>query len=43
MVELRSSERYAMLLDAARDGVKQRRALYEQMSKIHLPPEHRNG
>ena len=43
MVELRSSERYAMLLDAARDGVKQRRALYEQMAKIHLPPEHRNG
>ena len=43
IVELRSSERYAMLLDAARDGVKQRRALYEQMAKIHLPPEHDNG
>ena len=43
MVELRSSERYAMLLDAARDGVKQRRALYEQMAKIHLPPEHQNA
>lgn len=43
MVELRSSERYAMLLDAARDGIKQRRALYEQMAKIHLPPEHHNG
>jgi len=43
MVELRSRERYAMLLEAARDGVKQRRALYEQMAKIHLPPEHQNG
>ena len=33
MVELRSSTRYAELLDAARDAVKQRRALYEQMAK----------
>ena len=30
-------------LDAARDGVKQRRALYEQMARIHLPPEHQHG
>ena len=30
-------------LDAARDGVKQRRALYEQMATIHLPPEHQHG
>jgi pyruvate-ferredoxin/flavodoxin oxidoreductase len=43
MVELRSSTRYAELLDAARDAVKQRRALYEQMAKIHLPPEHQHG
>ena len=43
MVELRSSERYAELLDSARDAVKQRRALYEQMAKIHLPQEHHHG
>ena len=43
MVELRSSERYQALLEAARDGVKQRRALYEQMAKIHLPAEHHHG
>jgi pyruvate-ferredoxin/flavodoxin oxidoreductase len=40
MVELRWPERYAELMEAARDGVKQRRALYEQMARIHLPPEH---
>ncbi len=40
MVELRWPERYAALMEAARDGVKQRRALYEQMARIHLPPEH---
>jgi pyruvate-ferredoxin/flavodoxin oxidoreductase len=39
MVELRSPERYAMLLDAARDGIRQRRALYEQLARVHLPPE----
>lgn len=43
MVELRDAERYQMLVAAARDGVKQRRALYEQMAKIHLPPEHHDG
>ncbi len=43
MVELRSPERYASLLAAARDAVKQRRALYEQMARIHLPPEHADG
>jgi pyruvate-ferredoxin/flavodoxin oxidoreductase len=39
MVELRDPERYARLLDAARDGVKQRHALYKQLAGIHLPPE----
>jgi pyruvate-ferredoxin/flavodoxin oxidoreductase len=43
MVELRSSERYQQLLAASRDAIKQRRALYEQMAKIHLPPEHQHG
>jgi hypothetical protein len=43
MVELRSPERYATLLAAARDGVAQRRALYEQLSHIHLPPEKHDG
>lgn len=43
MVELRSPERYATLLQAARDGVAQRRALYEQLSHIHLPPEKHDG
>jgi pyruvate-ferredoxin/flavodoxin oxidoreductase len=39
MVELRSPQRYRELQDAARDAVHQRRALYEQLAKIHLPPE----
>jgi pyruvate-ferredoxin/flavodoxin oxidoreductase len=43
MVELRSPERYAMLLDAARDGIRQRRALYEQLARVHLPPEKHHG
>jgi pyruvate-ferredoxin/flavodoxin oxidoreductase len=37
MVELRSPARYHALLDAAREAVRQRRALYEQLSGIHLP------
>lgn len=37
MVELRSPARYRMLLDAAKEAVRQRRALYEQLSHIHLP------
>jgi len=37
MVELRSPERYAMLVDAAREGVRQRRGLYEQLAQIHVP------
>jgi pyruvate-ferredoxin/flavodoxin oxidoreductase len=39
MVELRSPERYASSLDAARAGVKQRHAFYEQLARIHLPAE----
>lgn len=40
MVELRDPDRYRQLLQAARDAVRQRQALYEQLSHIHLPPEH---
>jgi pyruvate-ferredoxin/flavodoxin oxidoreductase len=40
MVELRSPERWRELVGAARDAVRQRQALYEQLSRIHLPPEH---
>ena len=40
MVELRSPERYAELLAAARRGVQQKRSLYRQLSNIHLPAEH---
>jgi pyruvate-ferredoxin/flavodoxin oxidoreductase len=43
MVELRDPERFAMLVDAARDAVKQRRALYEQLSRVHLPKEEHHG
>ena len=43
MVELRSPERYAQLLEAARDGVRQRRALYQQLAGIHLPAESHHG
>jgi pyruvate-ferredoxin/flavodoxin oxidoreductase len=38
MVELRSPQRYRELQEAARDAVRQRQALYEQLAKIHLPP-----
>ena len=38
MVELRSPERYAALLAAARQAVTQRRAIYEQLAHIHVPP-----
>jgi len=38
MVELRSPERYATLVDAARVAVRQRRSLYEQLARIHLAP-----
>ena len=37
MVELRSPARYRLLLHAAREAVRQRRALYERLSEIHLP------
>jgi len=40
MVELRDPDRYRQLLQAARDAVRQRQALDEQLSHIHLPPEH---
>jgi pyruvate-ferredoxin/flavodoxin oxidoreductase len=43
MVELRSPERYAMLLDAAREGVRQRWSLYEQLSKVRTPVEGTRG
>jgi pyruvate-ferredoxin/flavodoxin oxidoreductase len=43
MVELRDPDRYAMLLDAARDGVKQKRALYEQLARVHLPKGEHHG
>jgi pyruvate-ferredoxin/flavodoxin oxidoreductase len=43
MVELRSPERYAMLVDAAREAVRQRRALYEQLAQVHLPKELTHG
>jgi pyruvate-ferredoxin/flavodoxin oxidoreductase len=39
MVELRDPERYAHLVQASRDAVRQRRALYHQLAQIHLPPE----
>ena len=39
MVEVRSPERYAMLVQAAREAVRQRRALYEQLAGIHLPAQ----
>jgi pyruvate-ferredoxin/flavodoxin oxidoreductase len=43
MVELRSPQRYRELQEAARDGVRQRQALYEQLARIHLPPEQHHG
>jgi pyruvate-ferredoxin/flavodoxin oxidoreductase len=43
MVELRSPERYAMLVNAARDAVRERYALYEQLARIHLPSEKHHG
>jgi pyruvate-ferredoxin/flavodoxin oxidoreductase len=43
MVELRSPERYAMLVDAAREAVRQRRALFEQLAQVHLPKESTHG
>jgi pyruvate-ferredoxin/flavodoxin oxidoreductase len=43
MVELRSPERYAMLVEASRAAVRQRRSLYEQLAGIHVPPEKTDG
>jgi pyruvate-ferredoxin/flavodoxin oxidoreductase len=42
MVQLRSPERYAKLVNAAREAVLQRRLLYEQLSRIHLSAEKKN-
>ncbi|WP_135451128.1 pyruvate:ferredoxin (flavodoxin) oxidoreductase [Tabrizicola caldifontis] len=39
MVELRSPERARALLQAAREGARQRQALYRQLSGIHLPTD----
>ncbi|MFN4194049.1 MAG: pyruvate:ferredoxin (flavodoxin) oxidoreductase, partial [Tabrizicola sp.] len=39
MVELRSPERAKALLQAAREGARQRQSLYRQVSGIHLPAE----
>jgi pyruvate-ferredoxin/flavodoxin oxidoreductase len=43
MVELRSPERYAMLLAAAREAVHNRRALYEQLANVRIPVEEPHG
>jgi pyruvate-ferredoxin/flavodoxin oxidoreductase len=43
MVELRDPARYARLVEAAREAVRQRRALYEQLAQIHLPAEKTHG
>jgi len=43
MVQLRSPERYAELLVAARDAVAQRQSLYAQLARIHLPAEKHHG
>ena len=43
MVELRSPERYAALVAASRASIRQRRALYEQLSRVHFPSEEPNG
>ncbi|HEX7838862.1 MAG TPA: thiamine pyrophosphate-dependent enzyme, partial [Kofleriaceae bacterium] len=37
MVELRSPERYQMLLGAAREAVRQRWSLYEQLARVQVP------
>ena len=39
MVALRSPERYAKLVESARNDARRRRALYEQLAQIHLPTE----
>jgi pyruvate-ferredoxin/flavodoxin oxidoreductase len=39
LVELRDPERFAQLVEAARVAARQRRALYEQLAKIHIPTE----
>jgi len=43
MVELRAPERYATLVRAAREAVRQRRALYTQLAQVRLPTEKSHG
>lgn len=43
MVQLRSPERYTMLVNSAREAIRQRRALYEQLAQVHLPTEKTHG
>ena len=37
MVELRSPDRYVELVAAAREAVRQRWSLYDQLAKVHTP------
>ena len=39
MVELRSPERYRQLVSAAREAVRQRWALYEQLARVQVPAD----
>jgi pyruvate-ferredoxin/flavodoxin oxidoreductase len=43
MVELRSPDRYAELVSAARHAAHQRRSLYEQLARVHFPVEGHDG
>jgi pyruvate-ferredoxin/flavodoxin oxidoreductase len=43
MVELRSPERYAQLVVAAQEAVRQRWSLYEQLAKVHTPARGDHG
>jgi pyruvate-ferredoxin/flavodoxin oxidoreductase len=43
MVELRDPARYATLVKASREAVRQRRSLYEQLAHIQIPTEKSNG
>ncbi|MFO0725896.1 MAG: pyruvate:ferredoxin (flavodoxin) oxidoreductase [Myxococcota bacterium] len=39
MVSLRDPERYQALVQAAREGIRERWALYQQLTAVHLPKE----
>jgi pyruvate-ferredoxin/flavodoxin oxidoreductase len=43
MVELSDPERYARLTERARIAVRQRRSLYEQLARVHIPAEAQRG